>query len=71
MRIRRSKILETPSHESGTGNTRTETPITSDETLTNCNVDFRKSLDNSNLENRITEPSQTSNEIQVWAQIFE
>ena len=51
--------------------TQVGTPITGNETLTNINTVVQASLGENNLENQLTEPSQISNEIQVWTQIME
>ena len=48
-----------------------ETPNTGNETLPNFNFNVQEGLGDKNSENQQTEPSQISNEIQVWTQIFE
>ena len=63
-RNRRSRRLKTPSPEREVNNTQLETPNTGNETLTNSNVNVQGDLGN-NSENQLTEPSQTSYEIQV------
>ena len=68
---RRSRRLETPSPEREVNITQLETPNTCNETLTNLNVNVQGNLGDSNSENQLAEPSQTSNEIQVWTQILE
>ena len=69
-RNRRSRRLETPSPEREVNITQLETPYTGNETLTNLNVNVQGHLGDNNSENQIAEPSQTSNEIQVWTQKF-
>ena len=63
-RNRRSRRLKTPSPEREVNNTQLETPKTGNETLTNSNVNVQGDLGNIS-ENQLTEPSQTSYEIQV------
>ena len=70
-RSRRSRRLETPSPESEVNNTQLETPNTGIETLTNINENVQGNLGDNVSENQLAEPSQTSNEIQVWTQILE
>ena len=48
-----------------------ETSVTGNEILTNFNTFIREDLGENNSENQSTEPSQISNEIQVWTQIME
>ena len=48
-----------------------ETPNTGNETLTNFNTVVQGSLGENNPENQLIEPSQISNEIQAWTDIFE
>ena len=70
-RNRRSRRLETPSPDREVEVTQIETPITGNETLTNVNTVVQGGLGENNLEKQFTEPSQISNEIQVWTQIME
>ena len=70
-RNRRSRRLETPSPEREVNNTQLETPNTGNETLTNLNENVQGNLGDNVSENQLAEPSQTSNEIQVWTQILE
>ena len=66
-RNRRSRRLETPSPEREIGGIQTETHISGNVTLTNNNTVIQCNLGESNSENILTEPSQISNEIQVWS----
>ena len=68
-RNRRSRRLETPSPERETSEVRVETP--GNETLTNVNLHSQGSLGETDLRPRLVEPSQVSNEIQAWTEIFE
>ena len=70
-RNRRSRRLETPSPDREVEVTQIGTPITGNETLTNVNTVIQRDLVENNSENQFTEPSQISNEIQVWTQIME
>ena len=70
-RNRRSRKLETPSPDREVEVTQTGTPITGNETLTYVFIVVQRDLGEDNLENQFTEPSQISNEIQVWTQIME
>ena len=67
-RNRRSRRLEIPSH-SREGNV--ETPNLGIITLTNSNLVDQENLGPNILENKLTEPSLISNEIQVWTQEME
>ena len=69
-RNRRSRRLETPSPEK-VNHTQFETPNTGNETLTNLNENVQGYLGDNVSENQLAEPSQTSNEIQVWTQSLE
>ena len=51
--------------------TRVDSPETGNITLTNSNLNVQESLGESNLENQQREPSQISDQIQVWTQIVE
>ena len=68
-RNRRSRRLETPSPERETSEVRVEIP--GNETLTNVNLHSQGSLGETDLRPRLVEPSQVSNEIQAWTEIFE
>ena len=68
---RQSRRLETPSPEREIERNQTETPIAGNVTLTNNNTVIQSNLGENNSENILTEPSQVSNEIQVWTQIME
>ena len=70
-RNRRSRRLETPSPDREVEVTQVGTPITCNEFLTNVNTVVQGGLGENNLENQFTEPSQISNDIQVWTQIME
>ena len=70
-RNRRSRRLETPSPDRRLCEAQVETPNPGNVTLTNFNDNGQESLGCSNSENQLTEPSQISNEIQVWTQIME
>ena len=70
-RNRRPRRLETPSPERETSNTQIETPNAVNETLTNFNTVVQGNLGEKNPENQLIEPSQISNEIQAWIEIFE
>ena len=51
--------------------TRVDSSETGNITLTNSNLDVQENLSEPNLENQLREPSQISDEIQVWTQIVE
>ena len=70
-RSRRSRRLATPSPEREVSETRIESPETGNITLTDSNLNVQESLGEPNLENQLREPSQISDDIQVWTQIFE
>ena len=70
-RNRRSRRLEFPSPEKELERTQVDTSVTGDETLTNFNTVVQENLGENNSENQLTEPSEFSNEIQVWTQIME
>ena len=70
-RNRRSRRLQTPSPDREVEITQIETPNAGNETLTNLKTVLQESLGENNSENQLTEPSQISNEIQVWTQIME
>ena len=70
-RNRRSRRLESPSPERETSEVRIETPSQGIETLTNVNLQSQESLGETDLRPKLVEPSQVSNEIQGWTEIFE
>ena len=70
-RNRRSRRLETPSPDREVEVTQVGTPNIGNETSTNVNTVVQGGLGENILENQFTEPSQISNEIQVWTQIME
>ena len=70
-RNRRSRRLETPSPDREVEVTQIETPKTGNETLVDISNVVQGNLGGNSSENQLTEPSQVSNEIQVWAQIME
>ena len=70
-RNRRSRRPKTPSPEREIGKTQVESPNTGNETLTNFNTVVQDSLGENNPENQLIEPSQISNEIQAWTELFE
>ena len=70
-RNRRSRRFETPSPEREASEVRIETPSQGNETLTNVNVQSQESLGETESRPRLVEPSQVSNEIQAWTEIFE
>ena len=68
---RRSGRLETPSPERGTDRIQVETPNTGNITLTNPDTVVQEGLGEGNSREQLVEPSQVSNEIQAWTEIFE
>ena len=70
-RNRRSRRLETPSPERSTDRTQVETPNTGNITLTNPDTVVQEGLGEGNSREQLVEPSQVSNEIQAWTEIFE
>ena len=66
-----SKRLETSPPERQINNTQVETHNTGNDTLTNFITVVQESLGEINPGNHLTEPSQSSNEIQVWTQAFD
>ena len=70
-RNRRSRRLETPSPERSMERAQDETPSTGNITLTNNNVVVQENLGENRLGEQLVEPSQISNEIQAWTEIFE
>ena len=70
-RNKRSRRLGTPSPDRRLSETQVETLDPENATLTNFNVNVHESLGENNSENQLAEPSQFSNEIQVWTQIME
>ena len=65
-RSRRSRRLATPSPEREASEIRIDSPETGNITLTNSNLNVQESLGEMNSENQLREPSQLSDEIQVW-----
>ena len=70
-RNRRSRRLETPSPERSMERAQDETPNTGNITLTNNNVVVQENLGENRFGEQLVEPSQISNEIQAWTEIFE
>ena len=70
-RNRRSRRLETQSPERETSEVCIETPSQGNLTLTNVNLQSQESVGETDLRPRLVEPSQISNEIQAWTEIFE
>ena len=70
-RSRRSRRLETPSPVREVEITRIETPKTGNEALIDLSNVAQGNLGENSPENQLTEPSQISNEMQVWTQIME
>ena len=70
-RNRTSRRLTTPSPDREVSDTRVDSSETGDIPLTNSNLNVQETLGEPNLENQLREPSQISNEIQVWTQIVE
>ena len=70
-RSRGSRRLATPSPEREVSETRVDSSETGNITLTNSNLNVQENLSEPNLENQLREPSQISDEIQVWTQIVE
>ena len=70
-RNRRSRRLETPSPERSMERAQDETPNTGNITLTNNNVVVQETLGENRFGEQLVEPSQISNEIQAWTEIFE
>ena len=70
-RNRRSRRLETPSPERSMERAQAETPNTGNITLTNNNVVVQENLGENRFGEQLVEPSQISNEIQAWTEIFE
>ena len=70
-RSRRSRRLETPSPDREVEVTQIETPKTGNEALIDLSNVAQGNLGEISSENQLTEPSQISNEMQVWTQIME
>ena len=70
-RNRRSRRLETPSLDREVEVTQIETPRTGNEALVDLSNVVQGNLGGNSSENQLTEPSQMSNEMQVWTQIVE
>ena len=70
-RNRRSRRHETPSPERELSETQVETPMQGNETLTNVSTVIQEPLGENENRSSLIEPSQISNEIQVWPENFE
>ena len=70
-RNRRSRRHETPSPERELSETRVETPMQGNETLTNVSTVIQEPLGENENRSSLIEPSQISNDIQVWTENFE
>ena len=70
-RSRRSRRLETPSPDREVEVTQIETPTAGNEALIDLSIVAQGNLGENSSENQLTEPSQMSNEMQVWTQILE
>ena len=70
-RNRRSKRLETLSPEREESSIRDESSETGNITLINATLNVENNLGESGKRNRLVDPSQISNEIQAWTEIFE
>ena len=68
---RRSRRHETPSPERELSETQLETPMQGNETLTNVSTVIQEPLGENENRSSLIEPSQISNEIQVWTENFE
>ena len=70
-RNRRSKRLETLSPEREESSIRDESSETGNITLINATLNVENNLGESSKGNRLEDPSQISDEIQAWTEIFE
>ena len=70
-RNRRSRRLGTPSRERSLAEVQVETSPQGNDTLVNVDSNIQGDLDNFELRSQLIEPSQLSNEIQAWTEIFE
>ena len=70
-RNRRSRRFATQSPDREVRETRIDSSESGNITLTNSNLNVQESLSEPNLENQLREPSQISDEIQVWTQVVE
>ena len=70
-RNRRSRRHETPSPERQLSETQVETSMQGNETLTNVSTVIQEPLGENENRSSLIEPSQISNEIQVWTENFE
>ena len=70
-RNRRSRRFETSSPDREVEVTQMETPKTGNEALVDFSNVVRGNSGENSSENQLTEPSQVSNEMQVWTQIIE
>ena len=70
-RNRRSRRHETPSPDRDLSEEQVETPMQGNETLTNVSTVIQEHLGENESRSNLIEPSQISNEIQVWTEDFE
>ena len=70
-RNRRSRRHETPSLDRELSEAQVETPMQGNETLTNFSTVIQEPLGENENRSNLIEPSQISNEIQVWTKNFE
>ena len=70
-RNRRSRRHETPSPDRELIEAQVETPMQGNETLTNVSTVIQEPLGENENRSSLIEPSQISNEIQVWTENFE
>ena len=70
-RNRRSRRHETQSLDRGWSEAQVETPMKGNETLTNVSTVIQEPLCENENRSNLIEPSQISNEIQVWTENFE
>ena len=70
-RNRRSRRHETPSPDRELNEAQVETPMQGNETLTNVSTVIQQLLGENENRSNLIEPSQVSNEIQVWTENFE
>ena len=70
-RNRRSRRHETPSPDRDLSEAQVETPMQGNETLTNVSTVIQEPLGENENRSSLIEPSQISNEIQVWTENFE
>ena len=70
-RNRRSRRNETPSLDRDLDEAQVETSMQGNEILTNVSTVFQELLGENESRSNLIEPSQISNEIQVWTETFE